>query len=144
MDRQGSNRSGVNKVGQNFTHFISASITGDGDLELIRKYQEKLEGVPDIGKAKNPKKMHVTLGCLHVDEGEVEETEQKFRRIGEKFTDVTGAGPFFINFRGLVMGDGSETLFMKVHLGREIMEVLRSIIEDELMEKLTDLRFCQM
>ena len=39
------------------------------------------------------------------------------------------------------MGDGSETLFMKVQLGREIMEVLRSIIEDELMDKLTDLRF---
>ena len=85
--------------------------------------------------------MHVTLGCIRVDEGEVEETEQKFRRIGEKFTDVTGAGPFLINFRGLEMGDGSETLFMKVHLGREIMEVLRSIIEDELMGQLTDLRF---
>ena len=112
MDRQGSSKSGINKVGQNFTHFISASITGDGDLELIRKYQEKLEGVPDIGKAKNPKKMHVTLGCLRVEEGEVEETEGKFRRIGEKFTDVTGAGPFLINFRGLEMGDGSETLFM--------------------------------
>ena len=83
----------------------------------------------------------MTLGCLRVDEGEVEETEQKFHRIGEKFTDVTGAGPFLINFRGLEMGDGSETLFMKVHLGREIMEVLRSIIEDELMGQLTDLRF---
>ena len=34
MDRQGSYRSGVNRVGQNFTHFISASITGDGDLDL--------------------------------------------------------------------------------------------------------------
>ena len=72
----------------------------------------------------------------------MEETGQKFHRIGEKFTDVTGAGPFLINFRGLEMGDGSETLFMKVHLGREIMEVLRSIIEDELMGQLTDLRFC--
>ena len=39
------------------------------------------------------------------------------------------------------MGDGSETLFVKVHLGREIMEVLRSIREDELTQKLTDLRF---
>ena len=39
------------------------------------------------------------------------------------------------------MGDGSETLFVKVQLGREIMEVLRNIIEDELMDKLTDLRF---
>ena len=66
---------------------------------------------------------------------------ERWKNIGEKFTDVTGAGPFLINFRGLEMGDGSETLFMKVHLGREIMEVLRSIIEDELMEKLTDLHF---
>ena len=39
------------------------------------------------------------------------------------------------------MGDGSETLFVKVQLGREIMEVLKNIIEDELMDKLTDLRF---
>ena len=39
------------------------------------------------------------------------------------------------------MGDGSETLFIKVQLGREIMEVLRNIIEDELMDKLTDMRF---
>ena len=39
------------------------------------------------------------------------------------------------------MGDGSETLFVKVQLGKEIMEVLRNIIEDELMDKITDLRF---
>ena len=84
-------------------------------MGLIRKYQETLEGIPEIGKAKKTHKMHVTLVCLCVDKGEVEETEQKFHRIGDKFTDVTGAGPFLINFRGLEMGDGSETLFMKVH-----------------------------
>ena len=97
--------------------------------------------VPGIGKAKNPKKMHVTLACIHVTEGEVEETEAKFCQIGEKFTEVTRAGPFLINLRGLEMGDGSETLFVKVQLGKEIMEVLRNIIEDELMDKITDLRF---
>ena len=73
--------------------------------------------------------MHVTLACLHVAEGEVEETEAKFRQIGEKFSDITKAGPFLINFRGLEMGDGSETLFVKVQLGKEIMEVLRNIID---------------
>ena len=53
MDQQGS----MNRVGKKFSHFISASITGDGDRDLIKKYQEKLGEVPGIGKAKNPKKM---------------------------------------------------------------------------------------
>ena len=96
--------------------------------------------VPGIGKVKNPKKMHVTLACINVTEDEVEETEVKFRQIGERFTDVTRAGPFLLNLRGLEMGDGSETLFVKIQLGKEILEVLRNIIEDELMDKITDLR----
>ena len=62
--------------------------------------------MPGIGKAKNPKKMHVTLACLHATEGEVDELEAKFRQIGEKFTDMTRTGPFLINLRGLEMGDG--------------------------------------
>ena len=64
MDSQESSRSGANKVGKPFTHFISASITGDGDLAQIRKYQETLEGIPEIGKPKKTQKMHVTLACL--------------------------------------------------------------------------------
>ena len=79
MDQQRS----VNRVGKKFSHFISASITGDGDTDLIKKYQKKLGEVPGIGKAKNPKKMHVTLACINVTEEEVEETEAKFRQIGE-------------------------------------------------------------
>ena len=73
----------MNRVGKSFSHFISASITGDRDTDLIKKYQETLGKVPGIGKAKNPKKMHVTLACLHVAEGEVDETEAKFHQIGE-------------------------------------------------------------
>ena len=50
----------------------------------------------------------------------MEGTEQKFQRIGDRFTDVTGAGSFLINFKGLEMGDGDgDIIFMKVHLGRE-------------------------
>ena len=49
----------------------------------------------------------------------MEETEQKFQRIGDKFIDVRGAGPFLINFKGLEMWDGeSDIIFMKIHLGR--------------------------
>ena len=48
-----------------------------------------------------------------VSDGEGEPVA-KFHQIGENFTDITGAGPFLINFSGLEMGDGSETLFVKV------------------------------
>ena len=78
-----------------------------------------------------------------VSESEVKETEQKFQRVGDRFTDTTGTGSFLVNCKGLELGDGgSDTIFMKVHLGREILEVLRGIIEDELMGQITDLRFC--
>ena len=79
MDSQGSSRSGASRVGKPFTHFISASITGDGDLAQIRKYQETLESIPEIGKPKKTQKMHVTLACLCVSESKVKETEQKFQ-----------------------------------------------------------------
>ena len=125
MDSQGSSRSGASRVGKPFTHFISASITGDGDLAQIRKYQETLESIPEIGKPKKTQKMHVTLACLCVSESEVEETEQKFQRVGDRFTDTMGTGSFLVNFKGLELGDGvSDTILMKVHLGREILEVL--------------------
>ena len=94
-------------------------------MAQIRKYQETLESIPEIGKPKKTQKMHVTLACLCVSESEVEETEQKFQRIGDRFTDITGTGSFLVNFKGLELGDGgSDNIFIKVHLGREILEVL--------------------
>ena len=40
------------------------------------------------------------------------------------------------------MGDGdSRAIFIKVLLGSEILSILRGILEDELMEFVTDLRF---
>ena len=97
--------------------------------------------MPGIGRKKNTKKMHVTLGCFNITKDEVEEAEMKFKRVGEKFTDMTSPGSFLLNLRGLEMGDGSEVLFVKVQLGKEILEILRGLIEDELGDKLTDLRF---
>ena len=72
---------------------------------------------------------------------EVEEAEMKFKRVGEKFTDMTSPGSFLLNLRWLEMGDGSQVLFVKVQLGKEILQILRGLIEDELGDKLTDLRF---
>ena len=37
---------------------------------------------------------------------------------------MTSPGSFLLNLRGLEMGDGSEVLFVKVQLGKEILEIL--------------------
>ena len=61
--------------------------------------------------------------------------------MGEKFTDLTSPGSFLVNMKGLEMGDGSQVLFAKVYLGREMLEILRGLLEDELGDKITDMRF---
>ena len=65
----------------------------------------------------------------------------RFKRVGEKFTDLTSPGSFLMNLKGLEMGDGSQVHFMKVQLGKEILEILRGLLEDELGDKITDMRF---
>ena len=81
--------------------------------------------------------MHITLGVFNILEDEVEEAEMKFKRVGEKFTDLTSPGSFLLNLKGLEMGDGRQVLLLKVQLGREILEILRGLLEDEM----TDMRF---
>ena len=85
--------------------------------------------------------MHITLGVFNILEEEIEEAEMKFKRVGEKFTDLTSPGSFLLNLKGLEMGDGSQVLFVKVQLGREILEILRGLLEDEMGDKITDVRF---
>ena len=121
----------TNRVGKPFTHFISAFLTDDGDLAEIKKYQ----AIPGIGEPKEVQKMHITLACLCVDGDEIEEVEQKFKRVGDWFSDITGKGPFLCNFKGLELDDGgTDTIYMKVNLGKEILEIIRGIMEDKKME----------
>ena len=63
----------TNRVGKPFTHFISASLADDGGLAEIKKYQETLQGIPEIGEPKKVQQTHITLACLCVDEDEIEE-----------------------------------------------------------------------
>ena len=87
----------MGRVGLEFTHFVSVGISGDKDLELIKAFQDKLCDVPGIGKKKNPRKMHITLGAFNIIEEEVEDAEMKCKRVGEKFTDLTSPGSFLID-----------------------------------------------
>ena len=61
-----------------------------------------------IGKKKNLKKLHVTLMTLNVSQEETEMIEAAFRRVGDKFTEITGEGTFLIGFKGLEVGDGEQ------------------------------------
>ena len=134
-------REKMGRVGQEFIHFVSIGISGERDQESIRAFQDKLSDVPGIGKKKNPKKMHITLGVFNILQEEVDDAEMRFNRVGEKFTDLTSPGSFLVNMKGLEMGDGSQVLFAKVNLGREMLEILRGLLEDELGDKITDMRF---
>ena len=51
----------------------------------------------------------------------------------DKFSDTTGKRPFLINFKGLDQGyEDSSTIFIKKDLGREILNILRGTLEDEM------------
>ena len=121
----------MGRIGCEFTHFVSIGLCEGVDLEQIKAFQDKMGDVPGIGRKKNPRKMHITLGVFNLLEDEIEEAEMKFKNLGQKL----------VNMKGLEMGDGSQVLFAKVHLGREMLEILRGLLEDELGDKITDMRF---
>ena len=84
----------MGRIKLDFTHFVSIGLCEGVDLELIKAFQDKLGDVPGIGKKKNPRKMHITLGVFNILEEEVEEAEMKFKKVGQKFSDLTSPGSF--------------------------------------------------
>ena len=131
----------MGRIGCEFTHFVSIGLCEGVDLEQIKAFQDKMGDVPGIGRKKNPRKMHITLGVFNLLDDEIKEAEIRFKKVGQKFSDLASPGSFLVNMKGLEMGDGSQVLFAKVYLGREMLEILRGLFEDELGDKLTDMRF---
>ena len=131
------------RVRLEFTHFISLSIGNQEEqLKGIEKFQNMLQNIQGIGEKKSLKKMHVTMMTLNATQEELAALEFGFKLAGDRYSDVTGEGPFIIGFRGLEQGDGEgHPIFMKVELGVEILNILRGILEDELHGHLTDPRF---
>ena len=68
----------------------------------------------------------------------------RLKRLSEGSRELVtnSQGPFLCNFKGLDLGDGgSDAIYMKVNLGKEILDILRGILKDEMMGQITDLRF---
>ena len=95
----------MGRIGYEFTHFASIDICEGVDLEQIKAFQDKMGDVAGIGKKKNPSKMHVTLGVFNLLDDEIEEAEMRFKKIGQKFSDLASPGSFLMNMKGLEMGD---------------------------------------
>ena len=134
---------GQPNLGAEFSHFVSLSIGEDDEqLKSIKKLQDKLVEIPGVGSKKNPSKFHITLMTLKVNPEEKEAVETSFKKVGEKFTEITGEGGFLVGFRGLEVGDGEHPpVFIKVELGLEILSILRGLLLDELHVLNTDPRF---
>ena len=66
--------------------------------------------------------MHMTMMTLFGNQEELATLEFGFKCAGDQFTDITGKGPFIINFRGLKQWDGEgNPIFIKIELGVEIL-----------------------
>ena len=57
--------------------------------------------IQGIGEPKKVGKMHVTMLCISAGAYEIDEIERRLQRAGDKFSDLTGKGPFLCNFKGL-------------------------------------------
>ena len=80
----------TNRIGWEFTHFISLSLGYEHELKEIEKYQETLKCISGIGERKKKEKMHVTMLCISAGPDEVAEIEHGFQRPGDKFSHITG------------------------------------------------------
>ena len=108
----------------------------------MEKLQDKLGEIPGMGKKKNLKKLHITLMTLKVNPEEKEAVETSFKKVGEKFTEITGEGGFLVGLRGHEIGDSEvPPVFIKVERCLAILSILRGLLLDELHVFNTDSRF---
>ena len=66
---------------------------------------------------------------------------EKTKRIWEEYVDLLGSpSNLVLSFKGITFGDQG-SIWIKMELGKEVILVLREMIEAGLGEHLTDLRF---
>ena len=98
---------GQPNLGAEFSHFVSLTIGDDEEqTRSMEKFQDKLWEIQGIGRKKNLKKLHITLMTLKVNPEEREAVETSFKKVGDKFSEITGNGGYMLGLKGLEVGDG--------------------------------------
>ena len=133
-----------------FSHFISLEFDIHSDdyqifLSKVKGIQNLLGDVSGIGKAVKQESLHITLAVLHVAEEELPGLIEKIRKVWEEYMDNLGnPSKILVSFKGISFKDQG-SIWTKMELGKEVIMVLRQMIEAVIGEFLTDLRFeCHM
>ena len=133
------------RIGSEFTHFISAEFHKEcEEFEMfatkMKGMQNILENIDGMGKPVKPQSLHVTLAVLHVEDEEVEGLVEETKRVWEEFVNLIGYECLALSFKGITFGDKG-TIFTKMELGKDVMMMLREMLESRVGKFLTDLRF---
>ena len=137
---------GGSRLGETFSHFFSAEFDNESEVHL--KFRTKLKGlqnllmdIPGIGKAVKGDALHITLGVLHLAKEEVHGVTDTLKKIWEQYMDILGAPKrLALSFRGIEFGDRG-SIWVKMELGKEAMEMFREMLVEEVGEYVTDMRF---
>ena len=134
------------REGETFSHFLSLEFDNESEdfqqfREKVKDLQGKLGEVQGMGKPCKGESLHLTLAVLHVVEEEIPSLMEKIRETWEKFLDMLGMpSNLVLSFKGLEFGDRG-SVWIRMNLGTEVIMVLRELIEANLGQWLTDLRF---
>ena len=128
-----------------FTHFISLECQEEEQWGPFRhrvlKLQEEIAQVFPSGKKAKVESVHLTIGTLLLNSGEVEKVEETLKEITEQFIQMRGSTfGLVITFDGVGWGDGG-TVWAEIKVGAKAISAFREMVEDKLGEYLTDWRF---
>jgi 2'-5' RNA ligase len=123
------------------THFISMELEGEGAKEKIAELQVQLQSIPGIGKPMKIPNLHLMLAVLSVKPNELSEVSQKTIKAIERFKDVMSSSDGFLLTCNLVKFLDTGSLALGIDVGKELCVMARHLIEEELGQLLTDLRF---
>ena len=139
------NMDSESRIGNEFSHFISAEF--DKECEEFEMFAVKVKGMQNIlgnitgmGKPVKPHSLHVTLAVLHVETEEVAGLIEETKKVWEEYVSLIGYDCLALSFKGITFGDNG-TIFIKMELGKDVMMMLREMLESKIGKFLTDLRF---
>jgi 2'-5' RNA ligase len=85
--------------------------------------------------------LHLTLAVLNVKPGELPEVSQKTFKAIDRFKDMMSSSDGFLLTCNLVKFLDTGSLALGIDVGKELCIMARHLIEEELGQYLTDLRF---
>ena len=127
------------------THFVSIEADNtQGLVDNIQEIQTKLKEQfgERLGKPYKKESLHITLCVLGIEEDEEANLKKKVELGWDKFrSGLYSTGGFLLTFGGLGFFEDTNSIYIKVDIGKELLGDLRSCMDEELKGMVSDQRF---